>query len=149
VATANHDRPRTPSNAPRLAEIQRIGVDADLRFVDVRHPELADGATISSDVAHKGIVEGRITIAEADGAIAGWVYVGRLEEALCIGQISVERAFGRRGGGSTLLRTVVTRARSEEEPSIVLNTQSDVPWNQPCSSSRLRPHPKGGVDIGG
>jgi len=114
-----------------IADIQRIGVEADERFALAGHPELADGSTIPTRVAEQAISQGRITIAEADGYVVGWVYVGRIDGELCIGQISVTPLFGRRGIGSALLRTIIEQANSRNEASIVLNTQSDVPWNRP------------------
>ena len=45
------------ARADEVFEIQRIGLDADLRFVDVGHPELS-GETIPDDAAERSIREG-------------------------------------------------------------------------------------------
>jgi ribosomal protein S18 acetylase RimI-like enzyme len=97
----------------------------------VGHPELADGGGIPDDVARRAIAQGRITVAEIDGALAGWSYVGRVAGELCLGQICVAPAHGRRGVGSALLRRVIDDARRAGEGSVVLNTQSDVDFNRP------------------
>ena len=72
-----------------------------------------------------------LLVAEDATGVIGWTYVGRIEGELCLGQISVLRARGRRGIGTRLLLAVIERARAAGEPSIVLNTETDVPWNGP------------------
>ncbi|MBP6835036.1 MAG: GNAT family N-acetyltransferase [Deltaproteobacteria bacterium] len=121
-------RPALEADAVHLTRIER---DADARFAAAGHPELADGSGIPDDVARAAIAQGRITVAEVDGAVVGWVYMGRVEAELCLGQISVEPSHGRRGVGTALLRHVIDEARRRGEDSMVLNTQSDVPWNRP------------------
>lgn len=119
-----------------IAELVRVGLDADARFAAVGHPELADGEGIPDDVVGRAVAQGRITVAEVDGAVAGWAYVGRVDGEACLGQISVAVAYGRGGVGDALLRAVVERARADGEASIVLNTQTDVPWNAPWYARR-------------
>jgi GNAT superfamily N-acetyltransferase len=121
-------RPATPAD---LLPIATVGIDADLRFVDAGYPALADGATIPPDVAERAITEARLWVAELDGAVVGWSYEGRLAGELCVGQVSVAVAAGQRGVGTTLLTALIDRARRAGEPSIVLNTQADVPFNAP------------------
>ncbi|WP_437577624.1 GNAT family N-acetyltransferase [Sorangium sp. So ce887] len=120
-----------PARMEDIAEIQRVGLAADERFAAAGHPELADGSIIPTQTAERAISQGRITVAEIGGAIVGWAYTGRIDGELCLGQISVEPSFGRRGIGSALLGAVIDQARSRGERSIVLNTQSDVAWNRP------------------
>lgn len=121
-------RPAREADVEHLTRIER---DADARFAAAGHPELADGSGIPDDVARAAIAQGRITVAELDGEVVGWVYLGRVEAELCLGQISVEPSHGRRGVGTALLRHVIDEARRRGEGSMVLNTQSDVPWNRP------------------
>ncbi len=121
-------RPARDEDIPELVRIER---DADARFAAAGHPELADGEGIPDDAARRAIALGRITVAEVDGVVAGWAYVGRVDGEVCLGQISVAVAYGRGGVGDALLRAVIERARADGEASIVLNTQTDVPWNAP------------------
>jgi predicted N-acetyltransferase YhbS len=114
-----------------IAAIRRIGVEADQRFVDIGLPALADGTTIPEEAARSAIAEGRLLVAEVEGEVAGWVYLGRIEGELCIGQISVALSQGKKGLGSMLLQAVIDAARAKNEPSIVLSTQREVPWNAP------------------
>ncbi|AKF07379.1 GNAT family N-acetyltransferase [Sandaracinus amylolyticus] len=114
-----------------LARIQEIVREADARFASSPHPELADGSTIPPDVASRATSEQRLLVAELGGVVAGLVYLGRIEGELCIGQVSVALDAGRVGVGSALVRAVIDAARRRGEPSIVLNTQRDVPWNAP------------------
>jgi hypothetical protein len=59
--------------------LTRIERDADARFAAAGHPELADGSGVPDDVARAAIAQGRITVAEVDGAVVGWVYMGRVD----------------------------------------------------------------------
>ncbi|AKV01377.1 putative acetyltransferase [Labilithrix luteola] len=121
-----------PALLSEVADVQRIGVEADERFVEVGHPELADGSTMPTEAAEKAIASGRLLVAETvEGRVVGWSYVGRIGGELCLGQISVALAYGRCGVGTALLRAIIEGAKAAGEPSIVLNTQADVPWNLP------------------
>jgi GNAT superfamily N-acetyltransferase len=120
-----------PAALADIAAIQDVGRDADQRFVDIRYAAFADDAGTPTAAAEKAIADGRITVAEHDGDLLGWVYVGRIDGELCIGQISVARAHGKKGIGTALLRSVIDAAIARGEPSIVLNTQRDIPWNLP------------------
>lgn len=124
-----------------LPELQRIEVDGDQRFVEAGRPELASGDGIPQDVAERASAQGRLLVAEwvtpadPEGAsspeVVGWVYVGRLDGELCVGQVSVLRRYGQRGVGTALLRAVVDAAREAGEPSVVLNTEAHLPWSRP------------------
>jgi predicted N-acetyltransferase YhbS len=121
-------RPAVLADIPALND---VGHDADQRYVDIGYPAFAEDTGIPTAAAEKAIAEGRITVAEHGGQVVGWVYVGRVDGELCIGQISVARAYGGRGLGTALLRSVIDAATARGEPCIVLNTQSDVAWNRP------------------
>ncbi len=113
-----------------VVEIQRIGLDADVRFEEVGHPELS-GETIPEDAAERAIRDGRLWVVERDADVIGWAVLGRLEGELVLGQISVLQRAGREGAGTALLLALLAIARARGEQSIVLNTQSDVAWNAP------------------
>lgn len=121
-------RAATEADLPALAGIEAA---ADAQYADAGHPELADGSTIPETVARRAIEEGRLAVATVAGRPVGWVYWGRVGGELSIGQICVAPAHGRQGVGTALLRYVLDRAAEAGEPAVVLNTQSDVPWNQP------------------
>lgn len=126
-------RPARVEDIPALLRVER---DADARFVDAGHPELADGEGIPDEVARRSIAQGRITVAEVDGDVAGWTYVGRVDGEACLGQISVATGYGRGGVGDALLDAVIAQARRDGDASVVLNTQTDVPWNAPWFARR-------------
>lgn len=113
-----------------IESIQRVGVEADSRYA-AEQPELVDGESIPRDGAERAIATGRLIVAELDDALVGWALVGRVGGELCLGHIAVATAAGRRGVGTALLRLIIDEARAASEPSIVLNTQRDVPWNAP------------------
>jgi 4-diphosphocytidyl-2-C-methyl-D-erythritol kinase len=112
---------------PLLGPIER---EANLRYEGTPHTAHLDGATIPVEAARRAVSEGRITVIEVE-TVVGWLYAGRLGGELCLGQVSVLRSHGQRGLGSRLLDDLVTRARAAGERSIVLTTQSDLPWNMP------------------
>lgn len=111
--------------------MQRVGLDADARYVALGLPALADGTTIPTEVAERAVASGRLTVATLRDEVVGWVYVTRLDGELCLGQISVAREAGGNGVGTALLLRVIEQAKSAGEPSIVLNTQRDVAWCMP------------------
>jgi len=88
-------------------------------------------AVLPEHHAKAGVTDGRLTVAEVDGAVVGWTLVLRLDDELCLAQISVDPGYQQRGIGTALLDDVIARARADGEASVVLNTQSDVSWNRP------------------
>ncbi len=119
-------RAAVPDDIPLLGPIEAA---ADLLVVGAGHPEFT--GTISDSDAAIGVAEGRITVAELGGTVLGWIHVGRLAGELYVDQVSVHPDHHRRGIGSRLMRHVIAEARDANEDSIILDTQSDVPWNQP------------------
>lgn len=142
VSAAGHDG-RVPEPTPPADAVVRAATEADLpalagieaaadaQYAAAGHPELADGSTIPEAVARKAVDQGRLAVATVAGQPVGWVYWGRVGGELSIGQICVAPAHGRQGIGTALLRYVLDRAAEAGESTVVLNTQSDVPWNRP------------------
>jgi predicted N-acetyltransferase YhbS len=114
-----------------IPDIQRIGIEADSRYLDTSHPECADGTTIPKGAAERAVESQRLVVACVGNAICGWALVGKLGDAFCLGQISVSTYHGKCGIGSQLLRRVFELARERGAASIVLNTQRDVAWCMP------------------
>jgi ribosomal protein S18 acetylase RimI-like enzyme len=114
-----------------IEALRAVEADADLRFVHFGHAELADGSVVPAEVAARAIADGRIIVSLLDDAVVGWVWRARLGDEACVAQLSVARAYGRRGIGTALLGRAVKDAAEAGEPSIVLATQSDVPYNRP------------------
>ncbi len=116
-------RAAVAADVPLLGPIEEA---ADRLFVEAGLGEFS--GSISNEAAALGVAEGRITVAEVDGTVVGWVHVATIAGELSIDQISVDPNHQGRGIGWALMRHVMTRA---EEGSIILDTQSDVSWNQP------------------
>jgi ribosomal protein S18 acetylase RimI-like enzyme len=114
-----------------LAKLAGIEAAADAQYAAAGHPELADGSTIPEQVARAAIEQGRLAVATVAGQPVGWVYWGRVGTELSIGQICVIPEYGRQGIGTALVRHVLDRALAAAEPTVILNTQSDVAWNEP------------------
>jgi GNAT superfamily N-acetyltransferase len=69
---------------------------------------------------------------DGEAHLIGWLIMyDRPNGDTWIGQISVHADHMGRGYGKPLLAAAIDRCRHLERRSIVLNTQSDVPWNQP------------------
>jgi GNAT superfamily N-acetyltransferase len=112
-------------------ELSAIEIDADQRYADSAHPEIAAGDHIPSEALARAVGARQVIVALEDDAILGWLLLTKVGDEVCIGQISVRRSAGGKGVGTQLLSTIVDAVRNAGHPSIVLNTQADVPWNQP------------------
>jgi hypothetical protein len=86
-----------------VAEIQRIGIEADTRYKATAHPECADGLTIPTDAALRAIDGERLLVVHEmrNRAPIGWALVGKLDGEGCLGQIAVLPSHGQRGAGSS------------------------------------------------
>jgi GNAT superfamily N-acetyltransferase len=124
-------RPATHADIPHFA---RIDAATEPMFVAAGHPEFAGGGTIGDADAANAIDEGRMFVAvvagEAAGEVVGWLLESRMGADWCVAQLSVDPNHQRTGIGGQLLSATIDRARAAGEPRIVLNTQSDVPWNR-------------------
>jgi len=128
VVTSVHIRLGLPEDIARCREID---LETQRQFVDAGFPEFFALGVIPDDVASRAFATGRIVVAEHDGIVAGWVFLTRSGDELCVGQIAVAPALQRRGIGSALMQSLLAEARSRGERSVVLSTQADVEWNRP------------------
>jgi GNAT superfamily N-acetyltransferase len=64
-------------------------------------------AVLPEHHAKAGVTDGRLTVAEVDGAVVGWTLVLRLDDELCLAQISVDPGYQQRGIGTALLDDVM------------------------------------------
>jgi predicted N-acetyltransferase YhbS len=114
-----------------IARCRQIDVLTETQFTAIGHPEFVGGGSIPDEAALRGIDEHRIFVAEIEELVVGWIFLGRDDGELCIGQVSVDPSCQRQGVGSALLQKVIDDARHVGEPTIVLSTQADVAWNRP------------------
>lgn len=125
-------RPARDADADALRAVE---ADANARFAEYgMTPTTADDA-IPVEVIRRAVAESRLWVAEVDGVVAGFAYVGRVGAELCLGQLSVSIAHGRKGIGAALVARVVREARRAGEASLQLNTELDIPWNAPWYAS--------------
>jgi ribosomal protein S18 acetylase RimI-like enzyme len=127
-----------PGNGEEIPLLRVIDLSANVVFAEWGHPEfMADYESIPEDVARAAIAEGRLLvcelmIADATVELIGWVVMfDRPNGETSIGQISIHADHMGRGYGKPLLLAAIDRCRRLNRTAIVLNTQSDVPWNQP------------------
>ena len=121
-------RPAEPADQPLLAPIEQA---ADRRYQEHGFPLTSAEDCIPQDAAARAIAQRRITVAALEGRVVGWILVAPVGGEVCIGQVSVLPECGRRGVGTALLLDVIQKARAQGAPSLVLNTQSNVPWTVP------------------
>lgn len=75
---------------------------------------------------------GLLWVAEAaSGGLIGFALAERIDGALHLEELDVLPAYGRRGIGARLVRTVCEWARSHAVAAVTLCTFRDVPWNAP------------------
>ncbi len=113
-----------------------IDLASNQLFADHGHPEFETDESIPEEAARAATAEQRLFVGEVFGpdgspVIVAWVLLIHLDGELCIGQISVHPDAAQRGYGSAMLRMVIRHGRATGERSIVLNTQTDIPWNRP------------------
>lgn len=123
---------RRPS-AEEFGLLGQIEEEADSRYLATRFPELADTIGLPVDDAHRLAEQGRLLVADVDGTIAGFIAwcIESDPSVLGISQVSVLTPFGRAGIGTLLLEHVVELAARGGYRTVALNTQVDVPWNEP------------------
>lgn len=113
-----------------------IDLASNRLFIERGHPEFETDESIPEDAARAAVEEGRLFVTEVldrkgSSRLVGWVYLTRISGELSIGQISMHPDVAKRGYGSTLLNSVIRHARVSGEPTLILNTQADIPWNRP------------------
>lgn len=124
-----------PDEWTLLAPIERA---ADERYRTSAAPELTDRDVVPDDVARRYAADGRVLVAETAGGTGGTSVVGfvawhREADPTCFGiaQISVLPDHGGRGIGTVLMRHAIDLARTGDFERVTLNTQRNVPWNEP------------------
>ena len=131
-----HIRLGRPEDIPALRVIELAG---DQQFVVAGHPEFDGDAAIPPDVAQESIDRGQLFVAEliVDGqpVVVGWLQLGRCGDECSIDQIAVSPEQQKQGIGRALMDLAFAEARTDGNTTIVLNTQSDIVWNQPWYQS--------------
>jgi GNAT superfamily N-acetyltransferase len=125
----------------RPAEIELLGpidVSANPVFAQWGHPEFESDSydSIPPDIAFAAIEDGRLLacdleVSGGESQLIGWLIMfDRPDGETSIGQISIHADHMGNGYGVPLLRAAIERCQRVGRTSIVLNTQTDVPWNR-------------------
>jgi GNAT superfamily N-acetyltransferase len=125
----------------RIDEVELLGpidVSANPVFAQWGHPEFESETydSIPHDVATKAIDEGRLLACDLEGpdghcTLIGWLIMfDRPNGETSIGQISIHADHMGKGFGVPLLQSAIERCQLVGRTSIVLNRQTDVPWNR-------------------
>jgi GNAT superfamily N-acetyltransferase len=122
----------------RLADItamQDVERDAGTLFAAIGMQDVADEDPAPFSVLERYVIDARAWVAEVSETVVGYALVDVVDDTAHLEQLSVRPAFGRRGIGRTLVRTVAGWAREREFGTLTLRTFRDVPWNAPYYAS--------------
>lgn len=126
-------RPARPDDLDTLIAIDddACTLDADWGLVidlEPSHPFVAAERARWQAATGAGLLE----VAEApDGTLAGFASRGIVDGEPYLDQLSVRRAWMRRGIGSGLLRRALAWAAADRSRRLWLSTWAHVPWNAP------------------
>lgn len=118
-----------PGDAKAMADVER---DADALFTQTpEYDQLIRGATRTQAQYHSIIAKGRSLTVECDQKIVGFAAAIAFKSELHLEELSVLRAYQRRGIGSGLVRALQADARNSGFNAITLETFRAVAWNAP------------------
>lgn len=117
------------ADLPSLADVEK---EAATRFAAAGvHGSFLDD-TLSASALLAAATEGRLWVADLDGACVGFVLTAVLDDGQAwLEEVDVLPAFGGLGLGRRLVETAIAWARQRGAPSISLCTFRDLPWNAP------------------
>ncbi len=92
--------------------------------------------SLSAEDLRRGIAQGLLRVAEADGRPVGFALCGEVDGHAHLHEMDVLPGYGRRGIGSALLESVCERAGARGLTAMTLATLRDVPWNAPFYAMR-------------
>lgn len=138
-------RPATIADAPILPAIER---SAALLFGEVPGQENRASNAVIDQVAHsRWMSEGRYLIAEWGlGLCVGFLAARPCEENLLILQLSVRRAFQKRGIARSLMARCLSDARKNLCPEVWLEADPSISWHGSFCGS-LGFHPKAKSEV--
>lgn len=121
-----------PAKANELERLQEIEVAAGRRFADVGMPDVAANPPIALTVLEQAAAVDLLWVVEDPeiGAV-GFALVRDLSSSMHLEEISVAPSHGRRGIGSSLVRSAVRSLAAAGHRQLTLSTFADVPWNGP------------------
>jgi GNAT superfamily N-acetyltransferase len=117
-----------PDDAVALRDVEH---DAGQLFAEIGMTEVAahPAAPVEELTARADL--GQLFVAEVQDRLVGYVVVGELDGAAHIEQVSVRRAYGRRGIGRALVSRALQWARDNGFRRVTLTTFREVPFNGP------------------
>ena len=116
------------ADIPALQDLER---DAAQSFRAIGYDFCADGPVRETEEHERGLSDGAIFVAEVDGRPAGFVLLWPVDGNAHITEVSVARAFQKRGLGRALVETAENWARRKGYAEMTLTTFRDVSWNAP------------------
>ena len=116
-------------DAPLLAPIERA---AGERFRAIGMDDIADDDPEQPpEVVAAAVDDGRLWVAEVDGAVVGYALALDLDGQPHLEQVSVLPEHSGFGVGRALIDRVAAWAAAQGGDSLTLSTFRDVPWNGP------------------
>jgi GNAT superfamily N-acetyltransferase len=118
-----------------IPALQNLEHDAAQSFRAIGYDFCADGPVRETEEHERGLSDGAIFVAKVDGQNAGFVLLWPVDGNAHITEVSVARAFQKRGLGRALVETAENWARETGYTEMTLTTFRDVSWNAPFYES--------------
>lgn len=125
-----------PAVADDVVALGPIEVAAGRRFLEVGMPEVAGDDPPDDDIYAEAVADGRIWVAEVDGAVVGYAWAIDLDGQPHLEQLSVRPEHNGSGLGSALIDAVADWARARGGTSLTLSTFAELPFNAPFYARR-------------
>ena len=116
-------------DAELLPHVERAALQ---RFRATAYPQLARDSPCAVEQYRSWILDRGVLVAAAPGDVAvGFAVLIAIDGDMCVHELAVHPAWGRRGIGRSLLAAACRVAEDRGHVRIVLSTFVDVPWNAP------------------
>ena len=116
----------------KLEALREIERDAGRAFASIGMPEIAADEPLSVTELECFVRAGHAwVVADASDHPVGYLLSDVVDGCAHIQQVSVARAFARRGVGAALIDHLDADAAARNLPAMTLTTFRDVPWNAP------------------
>jgi GNAT superfamily N-acetyltransferase len=117
--------------AAELALLAAIEHDADQRYRTVGYTYCAEGPNRDLEECERAHAEGVVLVAEAGGALVGFLLIWPCDGRAHIVEVAVMQAHQGRGIGRALFAAAEDWARAAGYDEITLTTYLEVAWNAP------------------
>jgi GNAT superfamily N-acetyltransferase len=120
------------ARAEDLTLLAAIEQSAAVLFENTPYSFLVSAEPLPLAFVQQRFYAGQVWVAvDRADTVIGYAITNEVDDTLYLQQIDVEPSYGRRGIGSTLIRTVCAWAKSHGYQVVSLSTFREIPWNAP------------------